>query len=104
MHGNKRDAAQLPAQADALGITLDESYYESQNYALWPEHADAVELFVRCMTQWRAGSNGVIGLDYGVVMQLASLYQISNPAKALEELQIMELHARDLINSQAGDS
>jgi hypothetical protein len=53
------------------------------------------------MTQWRASGNGVIGLDYGVVLQLASLYGIRDPATTLEELQVMELHARDLINKQA---
>jgi hypothetical protein len=53
------------------------------------------------MTQWRASGNGVIGLDYGVVLQLASLYGIRDPGATLEELQVMELHARDLINKQA---
>jgi hypothetical protein len=42
----------------------------------------------------------VIGLDYGVVLQLASLYKISDPAVALEDLQVMELHARAQINKQ----
>jgi hypothetical protein len=43
----------------------------------------------------------VIGLDYGVVLQLARLYGIRDPGATLEELQVMELHARDLINKQA---
>lgn len=54
------------------------------------------------MTQWRTTRAGVVGLDYGVVLQMASLYQISNPAKVLEDLQIMELHAIKLINAEAG--
>lgn len=68
---------------------------------LWPEHADVLSLFMRCITQWRSGGNGVLGLDYGVVLQMASLYQIQDLARVMEDLQIMELHARDLINKAA---
>lgn len=56
---------------------------------------------MRCATQWRSGSNGVMGLDYGVVFQVASLYQIKDLTSVMEDLQVMELHARDLINKKA---
>lgn len=101
MRSSKGDTAQLQADAAAYGIILEPHHVEPEQYLLWPEHADAVDLFLRCMTQWRASGNGVIGLDYGVVLQLASLYGICDPATTLEELQVMELHARDLINKQA---
>jgi hypothetical protein len=101
MRSSKGDTAQLQADAAAYGIILEPHHVEPEKYLLWPEHADAVDLFLRCMTQWRASGNGVIGLDYGVVLQLASLYGIRDPATTLEELQVMELHARDLINKQA---
>jgi len=101
MRSSKGDTAQLQADAAAYGIILEPHHVEPEKYPLWPEHADAVDLFLRCMTQWRASGNGVIGLDYGVVLQLASLYGIRDPGTTLEELQVMELHARDLINKQA---
>jgi hypothetical protein len=101
MRSSKGDTAQLQADAAAYGIILEPHHVEPEQYPLWPEHADAVDLFLRCMTQWRAAGNGVIGLDYGVVLQLASLYGIRDPGATLEELQVMELHARDLINKQA---
>jgi hypothetical protein len=101
MRSSKGDTAQLQADAAAYGIILEPHHVEPEKYPLWPEHADAVDLFLRCMTQWRASGNGVIGLDYGVVLQLASLYGIRDPGATLEELQVMELHARDLINKQA---
>jgi len=101
MRSSKGDTAQLQADAAAYGIILEPHHVEPEKYPLWPEHADAVDLFLRCMTQWRAAGNGVIGLDYGVVLQLASLYGIRDPRTTLEELQVMELHARDLINKQA---
>lgn len=53
------------------------------------------------MTQWRPGPNGVIGLDYNVVLALAQLKQVSSPLAMLEKLQIMELHARDLMNAKS---
>ena len=101
MRSSKGDTGQLQADAAAYGIILEPHHVEPEQYPLWPEHADAVDLFLRCMTQWRAAGNGVIGLDYGVVLQLASLYGIRDPGTTLEELQVMELHARDLINKQA---
>ena len=34
---------------------------------VWPENMPAWGLFDALQTQWRAGSGGVIGLDYGVL-------------------------------------
>jgi len=59
-------------------------------------------MFLRVQTQWRTGANGVIGLDYGVVLQLARLMEIHDPVPLLDDLQIMERHARDLLNKAAG--
>ena len=58
-------------------------------------------LFLQCQTQWRAGPSGVIGLDYGVVLQIMDLYAVSNRRQALEDLQIMEGRAKELINKAA---
>ena len=58
-------------------------------------------MFMQVQTQWRTGANGLIGLDYGVVLQLASLKQIEDPVQLLDDLQVMELHARTLLNKAA---
>ena len=100
MRGGKGDTAQLQADAAAYGVILETHHVEPEQYGLWPEHAEAVDLFLRCMTQWRTSSAGVIGLDYGVVLSMASLYGITEPARMLENLQVMELHARELINKR----
>jgi hypothetical protein len=84
-------------------VILETHHLEPAEYLLWPEHWPAVELFIRCMTQWRTGANGVVGLDYGVVLQMASLYQIRDLPSVMEDLQVMELHARELINKKAAD-
>lgn len=92
---------ELLADAAAAGITLPERLIKPKDCTVWAEHWPAVELLARCVTQWRTGGNGVVGLDYGVVLQMASLYQIQDLARVMEDLQIMELHARNLINKAA---
>lgn len=37
------------------------------NVEIWPENVPAWSLFDALQTQWRAGSGGVIGLDYAVL-------------------------------------
>jgi hypothetical protein len=100
LHGSSADK-ELLADAAAFGLALPEKMLAPKVYMLWPEHLEVMSLFMRCMTQWRCGASGVIGLDYGVVIQMASLYQIQDLASVMEDLQIMELHARDLINKSA---
>jgi hypothetical protein len=90
----------LLADAAAYGVDMPDAMLQEHDYRLWPEHGQVVDLFLRCMTQWRTASNGVMGLDYGVVLQLASLYGIDSPGETLEDLQVMELHARELINKR----
>lgn len=91
---------ELLADAAEYGIQLPDSMFAPEHYKLWPEHSEVVDLFLRCTTQWRTTSGGVMGLDYGVVLQLASLYGIHDHRKILEELQVMELHAREHINKR----
>jgi hypothetical protein len=101
LHGSSANK-ELLADAAAFGLTLPEAMLAPKVYSIWPEHMEVLSLFLRCMTQWRCGASGVVGLDYGVVLQMASLYQITEDlARVMEDLQIMELHARDLINKEA---
>ena len=100
LHGSSADK-ELLADAAAFGLALPEKMLAPKVYTLWSEHLEVISLFMRCMTQWRCGASGVIGMDYGVVMQMASLYQVQDLARVMEHLQIMELHARDLINKSA---
>lgn len=58
-------------------------------------------MFLRCQTQWRTTSSGVMGLDYGVVLQMLDLYAVENRRQTLEDLQVMECRARELFNQEA---
>lgn len=75
--------------------------FEPNHYEVWREHLEVLTMFLRCQTQWRAGPNGVLGLDYGVVLQLCSVYAVEDTRQLLDDLQIMEGHALQLIAESA---
>jgi hypothetical protein len=81
---------------------LPERLTKPVEFEVWPEHEDAVMMFLRCQTQWRTTSSGVMGLDYGVVLQLMDLYAVGMKRQVLEDLQVMEGRARELFNKEAG--
>lgn len=57
---------------------------------MWPENWEAVRLFVRCQTQWRVSDGRRIGLDYGAMLAMGSLYQIDNLSQVVESVQVIE--------------
>lgn len=99
---SKGSTAQLQADAAAYGVILERHHLESADYRLWAEHWPAVELFMHCQTQWRATSSGVVGLDYGVMLQLAPLLGVALDAQVLDDVQTMEAHAIGKLNRRKG--
>jgi hypothetical protein len=84
-----------------LGIELTDDEPEIEDYHVWPEHEHAVMTFLRCQTQWRTGSGGgVMGLDYRVILDVMALYDVPNRAETLEDIQVMEYRAAELINEK----
>jgi len=83
-------------------VILEAHHLKAKDFSLWAELAPAVDLFQRCLTQWRPGAAGVIGLDYVAVLQVAGVIGLQVTAAIMEDIQVMELHARDLINRKAG--
>lgn len=81
--------------------TLPDRLKKSADYEVWAEHQDAVAMFLCASTQWRTSPSGVMGLDYSVLLGpggLLDLYDISDKRQTLEDVQIIELRARELIN------
>ena len=68
---------------------------------MWEENWPAVEMFLRCQTQWRTTMSGPLGLDYGAVAWLLSLYQVDDPRVLLEDLQVMEAAVLVKINERS---
>ena len=57
-------------------------------------------MFLRCQTQWRVGMSGIIGLDYTSVIEMIKLYLVEDTVAMLENLQIMEAAALQVINKE----
>ena len=71
-------------------MELPEEEIKSQAFLVWPENTEAVTMFSRLQTQWRTGTRGPVGLDYGAARWLFSLYSVAQPLALLEDLQVME--------------
>lgn len=68
---------------------------------MWDDNWPALEMFLRLQTQWRVGMNGLIGLDYGAVAWLLSLYaETDQHRELLEALQVMEAAVLSFIATQ----
>ncbi len=75
--------------AKAFNIVMPEPE-KPEVFEVWPENWDAVQMWCRVQTQWRASAGGVIGLDYSVLEWLLRLYEVKDQRALLEDLQIME--------------
>ena len=60
------------------------------DYEVDPDNWEAVQMFLRCQTQWRTSMSGIVGLDYGAVAWLLKLYGAKDQRALLEDLQVME--------------
>lgn len=71
-------------------------------FLVWPENWDAVAMFCRLSRQWRMGPRGPVGLDYGAVQWLFSLYAVEKPRELLEDLELMQGAFLDELYREAG--
>ena len=84
-----------------MGMEPPAEWLEDGPLKVWPECWDVVLLFLRVQTQWRTGASGVVGLDYGVVLAIADrLHPSGDSIALLEDLQVMEIRAAELINEK----
>ena len=72
------------------------------DYEVWEENWPAVQMFLRCQTQWRSSVSGVIGLDYAVLRWLFTLYSVEDERALLEDLQIIEGAVLMALNEKGG--
>ncbi len=85
-----------------MGVTLEG--YEPEKptaFEIWPENMAAVDLFMRCSSQWRMGPSGATGLDYTALFRLLDLYAITDPRDTFERVQIMEFAVLRKLNEKA---
>jgi hypothetical protein len=96
--GGRDNGEHLDDDAKAFGVVVEQP--EPEHFEVWPENWDAVLMFTRLQTQWRASAGGVIGLDYGAVGWLLRLYEVKDQRALLEDLQIMEGAALAVIHRE----
>lgn len=79
-------------------MIVPESELKPADYEVWPECWEAVQMFLRCQTQWRIGGmGGAVGLDYGAVAWLFRLHEVKDQRALLEDLQVMEAAVLDVM-------
>ena len=94
------DKSELMADAKAFGLALPEPD-APEDFEVWPDNWPAVEMFLRCQTQWRTTASGVCGLDYSAVEWLFRLYEVEDQPTVLENLQVMEAAAVKILNKES---
>jgi len=78
---------------------------KEENFVVYPENEKAVELFLKCSTQWRcAPMGGFTGLDYNVLFILFDWYKIEpdNRLDLLTDIQVIESGALNELAKAAG--
>ena len=69
---------------------------ESDDFEVWEENWETVQMFLRVQTQWNVSMDGLLGLKYEVLLGsggLFDLYNVKNRTDVLERLQVMEATA-----------
>tara|TARA_R100001510_G_C7562624_1_gene142107 strand:- start:45 stop:341 length:297 start_codon:yes stop_codon:yes gene_type:complete len=88
------------AEDDAvLGIKTEKKEVDNNFYVL-ENNWQAVELFLRCQTQWRVSMSGIIGLDYTTVLEMIKLYGIEDSVSMIEKLQVIEAGVLQVLNKE----
>ena len=87
------------ADAKAFGLIMPEPE-APEHFEVWEQNWPAVEIFLRCQTQWRTTMAGVCGLDYSAVKWLFRLYEVKDQPAVLEDLQVMEAAAIKILNKE----
>tara|TARA_Y100000592_G_scaffold99661_1_gene176535 strand:- start:9000 stop:9263 length:264 start_codon:yes stop_codon:yes gene_type:complete len=71
-----------------------------QDFEVWDDNRQIVEMFMRMQTQWRTSMSGAVGLDYAALEWLCRLYPVDNPQELFEGLQVMEYTALNCFNKK----
>lgn len=79
-----------------------QSRESSNEFEVWEENWEILEMFMRMQTQWVVGMSGAVGLSYPSLEWLCKLYAVKDPLKIFEGIRIMEAAALRCFNEQRG--
>jgi hypothetical protein len=69
----------------------------SDEFEIWPDNWQALDVFMAMETQWRTGMGGATGLDYGVLPDVMRLRGVpkSERSEVFDWVRLMEGEALD---------
>lgn len=79
---------------------MPEGYLTAPDCDVWPEHWNVLELFLLCQDQWRIAGESFLGIDLGVVLQVADAYAVKNKRQLVEDVQVIARRAAELLNAE----
>ena len=85
----------MKQQAEGLGLPPEAvaeliGSQAPQVFEVWPENWPAVELFMRCQTQWRTDNGKRVGLINSELIGTGRLYRVKNLCRVMEDVQVIE--------------
>lgn len=84
-----------PSDADLAAFGLTRADVPDEEFEVFPDAWPAFVTFNALTTQWRAGLAGAVGLDYGVIGDVAAFLGFSKKqtARLFPDLRVMEAEA-----------
>ncbi len=76
---------------------------KAEDFEVWEENWQTLEVFFQCQTQWRVSMSGIVGLDYTAVMWVFRLNQVEDELLTLQKLQIVEATVLKLMNGNRSE-
>ena len=70
-----------------------------KEFEVWPENWPAVDLFIRCQTQWHWRPDGWRGgMIYSELIAMGKLFSVKNLERVMEDVQVIEI---EILNQEA---
>ena len=76
---------------------------KAEDFEVWEENWQTLEVFSQCQPQWRVSMSGLVGLDYTAVMWVFRLNQVEDELLTLQKLQIVEATVLKLMNGNRAE-
>ncbi|MCX7208189.1 MAG: DUF1799 domain-containing protein [Proteobacteria bacterium] len=97
-----REQPSLQDDAVVLGVILPAELVneDESDSELFPELVPVVQFFSTCLTQWRVGAGGAVGLDYLAVKMIADTQGLPWSSQLLSDIQGMEYEVLTALSSQ----
>ena len=80
---------------------IDAARPKNNDFEVFPENWDVVEMFLRLSTQWVfAGMGSIVGLNYRSIEFLFKIYNVDDKKGMFEDIRIIEAGALNYIREQ----